>query len=36
VKKKALGYLDQFYKTLDRPADVKAAFIDHCLKSGLM
>jgi hypothetical protein len=36
VKRKALAYLDQFYKTLDRPADVKTAFIDHCLKSGLM
>jgi hypothetical protein len=34
VKKKALAYLDQFYRTIDRPADVKAAFIDlgHCLK----
>ncbi len=36
AKKKALAYLDQFYRTIDRPADVKAAFIDHCLKTGLM
>jgi hypothetical protein len=36
VKKKALAYLDQFYRTLDRPNEIKAVFIDHCLKSGLM
>ena len=36
AKKQAIAYLDQFYKTIDRPADVKKAFIDQCLKRGLM
>jgi hypothetical protein len=36
AKKKALAYLDEFYRTIDRPAAVKTAFIDHCLKTGLM
>jgi hypothetical protein len=35
-KKKAIGYLDGFYKTIDKPGDVKKAFIDKCLKRGLM
>ena len=33
-KKKALAYLDQFYRTIDRPADVKTNIIDHCLPHG--
>jgi hypothetical protein len=36
AKKKALAYLDQFYRTIDRPADLRTAFIEHCLNSGLM
>lgn len=36
AKKKALAYLDQFYRTIDRPADVKTAFMEpHCLKHGM-
>ena len=36
ARKKALSYLDQFYRTLDRPNEVKQAFTVGCLKSGLM
>ena len=36
TKKRALGFLDQFYKTLDKPATVKMAFIDNCYKRGMM
>jgi hypothetical protein len=36
ARKRALGFLDQFYKTLEKPADVKTAFIDNCLKRGMM
>jgi hypothetical protein len=36
AKKRAIGFLDQFYKTLDRPALVKAAFMDNCYKRGMM
>ena len=35
-KRNALGYLDQFFKLIDRPSDVKVAFLEHCLKKGLM
>jgi hypothetical protein len=36
AKKQAIGYLDQFYKTIDSPDAVKRAFMDACLKRGLM
>jgi hypothetical protein len=38
AKKRALAYLDEFYKTIARPADVKAAFTANCLNlsKGLM
>jgi hypothetical protein len=36
AKRKALAYLDQFYRTIDRPSDVKTAFTSNCLKSGIM
>jgi hypothetical protein len=36
AKKRAIGYLDGFYKTLEKPNDVKKAFLDRCLKRGLM
>ena len=37
AKRRALSYLDQFFRTIDRPNNVKAAFMDpHCLKRGLM
>ena len=39
AKKEALSYLDEFYRTIDRPSDVKAAFIDPgggCLTKGVM
>jgi len=35
-KKKALAYLDQFYRSVDRPADVKTNILEHCMKNGLM
>jgi hypothetical protein len=37
-KKKAINYLDQFYKTIDRPDEVKQVFTNsrHCLRQGLM
>lgn len=35
-KRNALGYLDQFFKLIDRPSDVKAAFLENCLKKGIM
>jgi hypothetical protein len=36
AKKRALEFLDQFYKTLDRQGLVKAAFMDNCYKRGMM
>jgi len=35
-KKRALEFLDQFYRTLDRPNVVKRDFTANCLKKGLM
>lgn len=35
-RKKALSYLDGFYKTAEKPAEIKKAFLDKCLKRGLM
>jgi hypothetical protein len=35
-RKKALGYLDGFYKTTETPAAIKRAFLEKCLKRGLM
>ena len=35
-KKRALEFLDQFYRTLDRPVVVKRDFTANCLKKGLM
>jgi hypothetical protein len=35
-KKRALEFLDQFYRTLDRPNVVKRDFTANCLKRGLM
>lgn len=35
-KKRALEYLDEFYRTLDRPNAVKKDFTADCLKKGLM
>ena len=29
-KREARAYLDQFYRTIERPASVKHAFIDGC------
>lgn len=36
AKKKAISYLDGFYKTIEKPAEIKKSFIDTCLKRGLM
>ena len=36
ARKRALAYLEQFYRVLARPADIKTAFLDNCLKKGLM
>ena len=38
AKKRALSYMDQFFRTLDKPDDVKKALADstYCLKNGLM
>jgi len=36
AKKKALRYLDGFYKAFEKPAEIKKAFLDKCLKRGLM
>ena len=30
------AYLEQFYRTIDRPGDVKRAFIDGCVKRAYM
>jgi hypothetical protein len=35
-KKRALDFLDEFYRTLDRPNVVKRDFTANCLKKGLM
>ncbi len=35
-KKRALEFLDEFYRTLDRPNVVKRDFTAYCLKKGLM
>ncbi len=37
-KQKAIGYLDQFYRTIDRPDEVKKVFTSsrYCLRQGLM
>jgi hypothetical protein len=32
---KAVGYIDGFYKTLEKPAEIKKAFMGKCLKRGL-
>jgi hypothetical protein len=29
-RRDSLSYLEEFYKTLDRPSDVKKAFVDGC------
>jgi hypothetical protein len=36
AKKRALSYLDEFYRMLDRPDQVKTALQQNCLKHGLM
>jgi hypothetical protein len=36
AKKSAISYLDGFYRTLDKPGDVKKVFLDTCLRRGLM
>jgi hypothetical protein len=36
AKKKAIRYLDGFYKALAKPEEIKKAFLDKCLKRGLM
>ena len=36
AKKRALGFLDKFYKTLDRRVLVKEAFMDTCVKRGMI
>lgn len=36
AKRRAVAFLDQFYKTIDRPGDVKQEFLLNCLKKGLM
>jgi hypothetical protein len=36
AKKKSLAYIDQFYRVIDRPDEIKTAFLEHCLKKGLM
>lgn len=33
-RRNAQGYLDGFYRTIDRPADVKRAFIEGCKADG--
>jgi hypothetical protein len=33
-RKDAKGYIDGFYRTLERPADVKRPFIDVCEADG--
>ena len=35
-RKEAKAYLEQFYRTIDRPGDVKRAFIDDCNKRSYM
>jgi hypothetical protein len=35
-RREVKDYLDGFYRTLDRPTDVKRAFIDGCVKEGMM
>ena len=35
-QKRTLDYLDEFYRLIDRPAEVKLAFLTDCLKNGLM
>ena len=35
-KRRALSFLDDFYRRIDRPQDVKAAFFDTCIRTGLM
>jgi hypothetical protein len=34
-RRQAKSYLEDFYRTIDRPRDVKRAFIDGCLKAGM-
>lgn len=34
-RKEARTYLEQFYRTIDRPADVKREFIDTCTRGGI-
>jgi len=35
-KRKTLEYLDQFYRVIDSPNQVQQAFMENCLKRGLM
>ena len=35
-RKESKAYLEQFYRTIDRPGDVKRAFIDDCDKRPYM
>ena len=35
-RRDAKGYLDQFFRTLDKPGDVKKAFLDSCVKRPTM
>jgi hypothetical protein len=35
-QRRALAYLDEFYRTIERPVLVKSAFLTDCLKHGLM
>lgn len=34
-RREAKAYLEEFYRTIDRPREVKAAFIDPCVKAGM-
>jgi len=34
-RRSAKGYLEEFYRTIDRPREVKRAIIDPCVKAGM-
>ena len=35
-QRRTLAYIDEVYRVIDRPADVKTVFMTDCLKKGLM
>jgi hypothetical protein len=35
-KRRALSYLDDFYRRIDRPAEVKTEFFDPCIRTGMI